>query len=143
MNPKKSFDMYHIWLAPRHILNVPTLIVTCTTVPFWIFFFWNFFCFFPMITSQSLLVSKDGSKFLSRHKWQHFLTQTKHFEGECSTKSNEIFETVVSFFLAPFFTIQYYYGKKVAVPSKICSGIYLPRYWVDLISNSRVTINFF
>ena len=27
MNPKKSFDMYHIWLAPRHILNVPTLIV--------------------------------------------------------------------------------------------------------------------
>ena len=32
MNPKKSFDMYHIWLAPRHILNVPTLIVTCTTV---------------------------------------------------------------------------------------------------------------
>ena len=28
MNPKKSFDMYHIWLAPRHILNVPTLIVT-------------------------------------------------------------------------------------------------------------------
>ena len=32
MNPKKSFDMYHIWLAPRHILNVPTLIVTWTTV---------------------------------------------------------------------------------------------------------------
>ena len=32
MNPKKSFDMYHIWLAPRHIVNVPTLIVTCTTV---------------------------------------------------------------------------------------------------------------
>ena len=32
MNPKKSFDMYHIWLAPRHILNVPTLIVTCATV---------------------------------------------------------------------------------------------------------------
>ena len=27
------------------------------------FFFWIFFCFFPMITSQSLLVSKDGSKF--------------------------------------------------------------------------------
>ena len=43
---------------------------------FWIFFFW--------ITSQSLLVSKDGSKLWSRHKWQHFLTQTKHFEGECT-----------------------------------------------------------
>ena len=34
MNPKNSFDLYHIWLAPRHILNVPTLIVTCTTVKF-------------------------------------------------------------------------------------------------------------
>jgi len=32
MNPKNSFDMYHIWLAPRHILNLPTLVVTCTTV---------------------------------------------------------------------------------------------------------------
>ena len=37
MNPKKSFDMNHICLAPRHILNVPTLIVTCTTVYFLFF----------------------------------------------------------------------------------------------------------
>ena len=32
MNPKKSFDMYQVWLVPRHIINVPTLIMTCTTV---------------------------------------------------------------------------------------------------------------
>ena len=25
MNPKKSFDMYHVWLVPCHIVNVPTL----------------------------------------------------------------------------------------------------------------------
>ena len=54
---------------------------------FFLNFFWIFFSFFPMKTSQSLLVSKDGSKFWSRHKWQHFLTQTKHFEGECMLKS--------------------------------------------------------
>ena len=35
MNLKKSFDMYRIWLAPRHIFNVPTLLVTCTTVCGW------------------------------------------------------------------------------------------------------------
>ena len=42
-----------------------------------------FFCFFPIKTSQSLLVSKDGSKFWSSQMWQHFLTQTKHFDREC------------------------------------------------------------
>ena len=41
-----------------------------------------FFCFFPMKISQSLLVSKDGSKFWSSQTWQHFLTQTKYFEVE-------------------------------------------------------------
>ena len=42
-----------------------------------------FFCFISMKTSQSLLVSKDGSKFWSSQMWQHFLTQTKHFDREC------------------------------------------------------------
>ena len=42
-----------------------------------------FFCFFPIKTCQSLLVSKDGSKFWSSQMWQHFLTQTKHFDREC------------------------------------------------------------
>ena len=37
-----------------------------------------------MNTSQSLLVSKDGSKFWSSQMWWHFLTHAKHFEGECS-----------------------------------------------------------
>ena len=55
---------------------------------FWVghfdFFFSKiFFCFFPMKISQSLLVSKDGSKFWSSQTWQHFLTHAKHFEGEC------------------------------------------------------------
>ena len=44
-----------------------------------------FFCFFPMKISQSLLVSKDGSKFWSSQEWQHFLTHAKNFEGECNT----------------------------------------------------------
>ena len=34
------------------------------------------------IKRQRLLVSKDGSEFWSSQTWQHFLTQTKHFEGE-------------------------------------------------------------
>ena len=42
-----------------------------------------FFCFFPLKISQSLLVSKDGSKFWSSQTWQHFLTKTKHFTPEC------------------------------------------------------------
>ena len=46
--------------------------------------FWIFFCFFPMKISQSLLVSKDGSKFWSSQTWQHFLTHTKHSWGECN-----------------------------------------------------------
>ena len=46
--------------------------------------FFFFFCFFLMKISQSLLVSKDGSKFWSSQKWQHFLTHAKHFEGECN-----------------------------------------------------------
>ena len=46
-----------------------------------------FFCFFPMKISQSLLVSKDGSKFWSSQTWQHFLTHTKHSWGECTIYS--------------------------------------------------------
>ena len=46
----------------------------------------HFFCFFPMKTSQSLLVIKDGSKFWSSQIWQQFLTHAKHFEGGCIVK---------------------------------------------------------
>ena len=46
-----------------------------------------FFCFFPMKISQSLLVSKDGSKFWSSQMWRHFLTHAKHFDGECNSPS--------------------------------------------------------
>ena len=55
---------------------------------FWVghfeFFFREifFFCFFPMKTSQSLLVSKDVSKFWSSRIRQHFLTLTKHFASK-------------------------------------------------------------
>ena len=35
-----------------------------------------------MKISQSLFVSKDGSKFLSSQTWQHFLTRAKNFDGE-------------------------------------------------------------
>ena len=42
-----------------------------------------FFCLILIKTCQSLLVSKDGSKFWSSQMWQHFLTQTKHFDREC------------------------------------------------------------
>ena len=45
---------------------------------------WIFFCFIPMKTCQSLLVSKDGSKFWSSQTWWHFLTHAKHFEGKCN-----------------------------------------------------------
>ena len=31
MNPKKSFDMHHIWLASPGTLFVPILLVRCTT----------------------------------------------------------------------------------------------------------------
>ena len=30
------------------------------------------------------MVSKDGLKFWSSQMWQHFLTQTKHFDRECT-----------------------------------------------------------
>ena len=60
------------------------------TLFFWVghfeFFFSKkkiFFCFIPMKTCQSLLVSKDGSKFWSSQTWPHYLTQTKHFDREC------------------------------------------------------------
>ena len=43
----------------------------------------NVFCFFPIKPSQSLLFSKDGSKFWSIQTWQSFLAHAKHFEGEC------------------------------------------------------------
>ena len=49
------------------------------------------FCFIPMKTSQSSLVSKDGSKFWTSQMWQHYLTQTKHFDRECmNRKSGQI-----------------------------------------------------
>ena len=32
INPKKSFDIHHIWLAPPGTIIVPTLLVTYTTV---------------------------------------------------------------------------------------------------------------
>ena len=48
------------------------------------FWFWFFFFFIPMKTSQSLLVSKDGSKFWSSQSRQHFLTQIKLFAPECT-----------------------------------------------------------
>ena len=59
--------------------------------PFWNFFLKflyqkKFFCFIPMKTSQSLLVSKDGSKFWSSQTWQYFLTQTNHYAPECIAK---------------------------------------------------------
>ena len=54
----------------------------------WLFFHKIFFsASFP---SQSLLVSKNGSKFWSNQTWQLFSTQTKHFEGECKGKNNRI-----------------------------------------------------
>ena len=46
--------------------------------PFWFFFF---YIYIPMSTSQSLLVSKDGSKFWSSQTWQHFLTQPNILTG--------------------------------------------------------------
>ena len=52
--------------------------------PFWIFFFkWKFiFCFFPIKTIQSLLVSKDGSKKISSQTWQHnFDPDQKFWQG--------------------------------------------------------------
>ena len=61
---------------------------------FWVghfeFFFSKkiFFFFFPMKISQSLLVSKDCSKFWSSQTWQHFLTHTKHSWGECTWSEN-------------------------------------------------------
>ena len=61
--------------------------------PFWILFFKKkkiFFCFFLIKTSQSLLVSKDGSKFWSSQMWQHFLTQTKHFDRECNCSMDSL-----------------------------------------------------
>ena len=68
-----------------------------------IFFFKKkiFFCFFPMKISQSLLVSKDGSKIWSSQMWQHFLTHAKHFEGECITQSQQtiLIRTCLPFFL--------------------------------------------
>ena len=49
-----------------------------------------FFCFFLMKISQSLLVIKDGSKFWSSQMWQHFLTQTKQFDRECTSNQRTI-----------------------------------------------------
>ena len=48
------------------------------------------FRFIPMKISQSLLVSRDGSKFWSIHessRWRHFLTCAKHFDGECTLQN--------------------------------------------------------
>ena len=77
----------HVWLDQNFD---PSLL----TNKLWLIFMGNnfkknqkkniFFCFIPMKTSQSSLVSKDGSKFWSSQTWWHFLTHAKHFEGECS-----------------------------------------------------------
>ena len=49
---------------------------------FWVGHFEKKKSFILMKISQSLFVSKDGSKFLSSQTWQHFLTRAKNFDGE-------------------------------------------------------------
>ena len=75
-----------------------------------LFFFWvghfEFFCFIPMKTSKSLLVSKDGSKFWSSPTWQHFLTQTKHFEGSVNCVMSFFFKKNKFFCFIPMKTSQ-------------------------------------
>ena len=46
--------------------------------------FWNFFCFIPMKTSQSLLVSKDGSKFWPLSYVTNLKKSQKTFVAFCS-----------------------------------------------------------
>ena len=47
--------------------------------------------FIPMKIIQSLLVSKDGSKFWWNQTWWHFLTRAKHFDRECIHSDNNSF----------------------------------------------------
>ena len=48
------------------------------------FFFQIFFCFIPMKTSQSLMVSRDGSKFWSSFQNQFFCWKvTVHMDWQC------------------------------------------------------------
>ena len=54
---------------------------------FEIFCFNFFFCFVHIKIIQSLLVSKDGSRFWSNQTWQHFLTHAKHFYSKCTSPS--------------------------------------------------------
>ena len=71
--------------------------------------FWIFFCFFPMKISQSLLVSKDGSKFWSSQMWQHFLTHTKHSWGECTNIPKKLEGTFLNGKLCRFLQFLYLY----------------------------------
>ena len=81
------------WNFHKKILRIGDFEKRCfLSWPFW---FLNFdFCFCPIKTSQILLFSKDRSKFWASRMWQHFLTQTKHFEGECIT-SMYISKTII------------------------------------------------
>ena len=60
MNPKKTFDMHHIWLAPPGALIVPTLLVTCTTVPN---SFNNESLIFRVITNYLVVIRTVGAFF--------------------------------------------------------------------------------
>ena len=68
-----------------------------------------FFGFFPMKISQSLLVSKDGSKFWSSQMWQHFLTHTKHSRGECTNIPKKLEGTFLNGKLCRFLQFLYLY----------------------------------
>ena len=50
MNPKKSFDMHYKGLVPDLILNVPILLLGCTTVQ-GVYFLFDFECQ-PFLTTH-------------------------------------------------------------------------------------------
>ena len=82
---------------------------------FWVCHFECVFLLFPMKTSQRLLVSKDGSKFWTSQTWRHFLTQTKHFEGECN-RPRPFYFTVQNWFFILFRKSWH----KISVLSSVC-----------------------
>ena len=88
---------------------------------FWVGHFEFFFCFFPMKISQSLLVSKDGSKFWSSQTWQHFLTHTKHSWGECTCRQHAVKNQECYNFLQTLANI-------ASVKKKTTFGIYRTTY---------------
>ena len=98
--------------------------------PFWFFFFSSrkkyFFCFFPMKISQSLLVSKDGSKFWSSQTWQHFLTHTKHSWGECT--------------ICPLFNFFFkaHYGPDLIKVRLLTPGSLRPYIWQKSLPSKRL-----